>query len=159
MRVLSIDREKCTGCGICQVVCSLTKTGAVQPSLGRIQVHRDKRNLLQMVSVCQHCAEPACQTACLMEGIGKDFTSGEIFRDLSKCFGCGACTVFCPISAPIIDLKQGVVVTCDLCDGDPTCIKVCPHGAIRYGELIDASIDKRNRYGARFFGAQQEGVE
>ncbi|HZK44333.1 MAG TPA: 4Fe-4S dicluster domain-containing protein [Syntrophomonadaceae bacterium] len=159
MRVISIDREKCTGCGICQVACSLTKTGAVQPSLGRIKVISDKRSRLQMVSVCQHCAEPACQTACLMEGISKDLASGQIIRDLEMCFGCGACQVACPISAPILDVDQGVIVTCDLCDGNPVCVKVCPHGAIAYGELTEAITNRRIRQGARFFGVRQEGVE
>ncbi len=159
MRVISIEREKCTGCGICQVVCSIAKTGMAQPSLGRIQIHEDKYSLIQMLVICQHCAEPSCQTACLMEAITRDPISGKMVRDLGKCFGCAACTVSCPISAPIADDEQEVIVTCDLCGGDPVCCKVCPQGAITYSELSHISSEKRTRQGIRFFAGSQEEVE
>ena len=38
----------------------------------------------------------------------------------------------CPFGAILVDPKTGDVVKCDLCGGDPTCVKVCPTRALLY---------------------------
>lgn len=159
MRILAIDREKCTGCGICQTICSIAKKGAAQPSEARIRVRQDRKKMLQVVTVCQHCVEPACQSACLMECIHKNPVTGLVIRDQRKCFACSACAVACPISAPVLDSDQDVLVSCDLCNGDPACIKVCPHNAIHYEEIGQISEQTRTTQGMRFFGACDEEVQ
>jgi Fe-S-cluster-containing hydrogenase component 2 len=37
---------------------------------------------------------------------------------------------------------QRRVLKCDLCDGDPTCVKVCPCGAISYEEISKEAYTK-----------------
>jgi Fe-S-cluster-containing dehydrogenase component len=34
-----------------------------------------------------------------------------------------------------VDQDTGHVLKCDLCDGDPTCVKICPTGALSYEEM------------------------
>ena len=54
---------------------------------------------------------------------------------LSGFFGIGGGIVFVP--------EKKVVIKCDLCDGDPVCVKFCPTGAIKYEEPVKATLAKR----------------
>jgi carbon-monoxide dehydrogenase iron sulfur subunit len=46
-----------------------------------------------------------------------------------------SCVFACPFGATFVDQDSGRVLKCDLCDGDPTCVKVCPTGALTFEEL------------------------
>lgn len=157
MWTLSIDRELCNGCGVCQVICSLAKKHAIQPSESRIRVNRYGGINYHSVVVCQHCAEPACVNACLMGVVKQDFDSGLVDRNKQKCFACAACQVMCPIGAPVYDSDENAYVTCDLCEGNPICVKVCPQNAIKYLDISSTSLENRNRQANRFFRGRQEG--
>ena len=41
----------------------------------------------------------------------------------------------CPFGATFVNTDNGQVLKCDLCDGDPTCVKVCPTEAITCEEI------------------------
>ena len=157
MWTLSVDRESCNQCGICQVMSSLAKKKTIQPTQSRIQVDRRSGTDFQSLIYCHHCAEPICVDACLMGGAKIDFESGRVDRNTEKCFACGACRVMCPVGASVYDSDEDAYVTCDLCDGDPVCVKVCPQNAIKYMDVADVSVEIRNRAGARFFQGRQEG--
>jgi Fe-S-cluster-containing dehydrogenase component len=38
----------------------------------------------------------------------------------------------CPYGAIFADPKTGAITKCDLCGGDPMCVKVCPKHVIMY---------------------------
>ena len=38
----------------------------------------------------------------------------------------------CPFGGPSFDPIEKRVVKCDLCDGNPVCVEVCPTGALQY---------------------------
>jgi Fe-S-cluster-containing dehydrogenase component len=46
-----------------------------------------------------------------------------------------SCVFACPFGATFLDQQTGKVLKCDLCDGDPTCVKVCPTGALSFEEI------------------------
>jgi Fe-S-cluster-containing dehydrogenase component len=50
--------------------------------------------------------------------------------DPGKCTGCGECVGACPYAAPRVNSDEGVAKICDLCQGDPLCIKFCQPGAL-----------------------------
>lgn len=151
MKILSIDRTKCSGCGLCQSVCSLVKKSRVQPSQARIRVRRTGGRDTEYVTFCQHCAEPVCVTACLKGIIDKDLRTGLVSRDTKGCFACAACSVMCPMDAIVHDTDQDIYVTCDTCGGDPECVKICPAGALRFCEASEASRSIRSRNGESLF--------
>lgn len=155
MKVLTINRSQCNGCGACQMVCSLTKKNGLCPSESRIRVRRVGGTETQYVCVCQHCAEPVCVSACMRGIIDKDPVTGVVTRKQEDCFTCAACKVMCPHGAVTYDSTIDAFVTCDLCGGDPACIKVCPTGALRYEDLSEASSDFRNQYAQRVLHAKE----
>lgn len=144
MKMICIDRDKCSGCGACQVVCALEKTGSACPAESRIQLRRTAGVRLQYVTCCQHCADPECLKACLKTIIRKE--NGRVLRRFDGCFACSACAVACPIGAVVYDSGLDAYMTCDLCGGDPLCCKVCPTGALRYEEPAASSVERRSAY-------------
>ena len=144
MKKLMIERSKCGGCGVCQALCSLKRAGEVRPGESAIRVERYAGADGLNVVYCQHCADPVCVTACL-KGVVDRGADGAVTRREEGCFACGACEVMCPFGAPVYDSVRDVYVTCDLCGGDPLCVKVCPTGALAY--LEEAEISRRFREG------------
>lgn len=44
----------------------------------------------------------------------------------------------CPYGAIDFDAASGLLIKCDLCDGDPLCVKYCAVKAITYSEPVKA---------------------
>jgi Fe-S-cluster-containing hydrogenase component 2 len=141
---LVIDAEKCDGCGICELVCALNKTGQWHPALSRIRVFADQKRELHLPMICVHCIDPLCITACLMNVIKKDQETGLTIRDESLCIGCRACEISCPFSGCIYDYTREIVVNCDLCQGDPICVKYCPTKALQFVSEAESAAQKRD---------------
>ena len=142
MKILTFDQSKCDGCKLCQGICALRKTGEVRLPEARVRIQTEP---ILRAAYCQHCAEPTCVTAC-MRGIISKGEDGRVVRKTEDCFRCAACAVMCPVGAVVLDRQENAFVTCDLCGGDPLCVKVCPRGAIKYEDVEAAIEEKRNRY-------------
>jgi carbon-monoxide dehydrogenase iron sulfur subunit len=56
------------------------------------------------------------------------------------CIGCKFCVAVCPFGAMGIDPVARKVIKCDLCDGEPVCVKFCETKALEY---VDASLANR----------------
>lgn len=121
------DPEKCTGCGLCESVCSEQGESARTP---RIRVLRDDVAGTSFAVLCQHCLEPLCLEACPNGAISKG-EDGVVRMDKRLCVNCGLCVAACPEAAPH-RAPDGEVVKCDLCGGAPACVEACPNGALAY---------------------------
>lgn len=152
MKILTYDQSKCNNCGACQVICSLEKKGKIQPSESRIHIRTAEGPDALSAAVCQHCTEPVCVTACMRGIIEKDSVTGKVKRKSEDCFCCAACNVMCPVGAVVYDRDSNAFVTCDFCEGDPVCVKVCPTHALRYEEIGKASETLRNQYAQKALG-------
>ena len=155
MKIITIDRLKCNGCGLCQAVCSIKKKEAIKPEESRIRLNQTVGAALQTPTYCQHCAEPVCVTACLKGIIDKDAKTGIVSRDTKRCFECAVCSVMCPNGAIVYDKDEKAYVTCDLCGGDPVCVKCCPTGALSFEETSEASVRMRNKHGRHTFRQEE----
>lgn len=148
--VVSVDVDKCTGCRICELVCSLKNYGECNPSRARVTVVREERDgLISTIPViCQQCVEPLCMELCPAEALGRDPKTNAVVVKDDKCIGCRTCVQVCPYGAPFVDPRTGVSQKCDLCDGDPTCVKWCPNDALRFVPADEEGL-RRRRDGAR----------
>jgi Fe-S-cluster-containing hydrogenase component 2 len=73
-----------------------------------------------------------------MEAIKKDPVSGFVTIDQMLCVGCKSCIYACPISIPQMSKGLKVAVKCDMCAGEPECIKVCSAKAIKLMTRVEA---------------------
>lgn len=128
-----IRAEFCTGCGMCQLACSLYKLNKVNPAESRIRIQRMVMDGMMVPHVCLNCKEPPCLKACRRNAIVKDEATGWVTIDESRCNNCKLCVAACPYSAIVVTPDDNVVL-CDVCGGSPVCAEICPTGAIVFAE-------------------------
>jgi carbon-monoxide dehydrogenase iron sulfur subunit len=131
MALLKLDADKCTGCGICQLVCSAVKGGDFNPRLACLQIHSYYENgdLKIEGEFCDLCLD--CVEVCPTEAI--TVKNGVLHISQKLCDQCGLCVEACPHG--IIHLApSGRLLLCNQCSGSPQCILFCPHQAIYKGE-------------------------
>ncbi len=144
----------CAGCRICEIVCTLSHEGKIQPSLARNIVHKDiQAGDLTHVLYCQQCDDPQCLKACPTGALHVDPETGARVIDQDVCIGCQTCLNACIYaqggqgeSRIKFNPETNTCFKCDLCGGDPLCVKYCPIGAsqsswIEYREIVRPGID------------------
>jgi Fe-S-cluster-containing hydrogenase component 2 len=87
-----------------------------------------------------------CVDSCPKGAIGRNRKTGAVVVDEEKCSGCGLCVLSCPLGILKVDRVTHVAIKCDLCGGDPECVKRCPEKALQF---IDA--EKAAHYRQRAF--------
>jgi Fe-S-cluster-containing hydrogenase component 2 len=129
------DLQSCAGCRTCEGVCSLSHEGVNSPALARtwiVDYIVEGRRIEGYT--CKQCEGPECLYACPEEGaLYIDETTGARVIDPENCIGCGQCMRACPQypNTPIrYDAGRQVCVKCDLCGGDPLCVKYCPESSL-----------------------------
>lgn len=139
-KIIIIDPSKCTGCRTCEIVCSLSKEGVVNPVKARIQVVKDEFISLNVPMVCQQCYDAPCASMCPAGALYQETASGRMEHDRDLCVGCKSCVAVCPFGAIGIDTEANRVFKCDECEGDPTCVRFCETGAIQYVDASTANL-------------------
>ena len=161
-KVKLIDVSKCTGCRSCQLACKQcnqqpakqTKNyGTYQNppdlqsntwTLIRFQEIADKDSVkwLFRKDGCMHCTDAACVKAC-PSGALYHSDMGTVGINHERCIGCKECVTACPFDIPRYDRATDKVYKCDLCLTriqaalEPSCVKACPTGALRFGDKAD----------------------
>ena len=128
--VMLFDPDRCTGCGDCVTACASRHPLQTTPAGAAIRVLHSEENGNHFALFCQHCREPLCIPVCPTRAIEKG-GDGIVRIDRRFCTDCGLCLLACPESAPLKDPDTGRIEKCDLCDGDPVCIKHCPEDALK----------------------------
>jgi carbon-monoxide dehydrogenase iron sulfur subunit len=126
--MLILDPAKCSGCRRCEVHCSFFHSGRVGRSASRIKVVKIEDRGLDYPVVCQGCLERSC-AECPVEAI-RIGPLGQVHIDPELCTGCGTCESLCPVGA--IELHEEHPLVCDLCSGEPRCVKACTMGALTF---------------------------
>jgi Fe-S-cluster-containing hydrogenase component 2 len=123
-KVMVINPLLCTGCLQCELVCSINKTGMANPADSRIKITKEIGEDVCIPIICRHCNPAPCEQECPTEAIGRDPTTGAVLINYDLCINCQQCLTACPFGA--IHLSTGGdVIKCDLCGGDPRCVKFC----------------------------------
>ena len=158
-KVMIIDLAICNGCHNCQVSCKdehvandWTPIAKPQPDTGQFwnKVINLERGTVPKVmvtyhhSICQHCEDAPCITACNANAIYRR-PDGIVIIDPEKCRGNQLCLEACPYENVIyfnadLNIAQKCTFCAHLLDKGWTetrCSDACPTGAFTFGDEED----------------------
>jgi Fe-S-cluster-containing dehydrogenase component len=133
--VLVVNPEICCSCMNCMFACTLFKDGVAAPEIARIQLLSHNNYTFENPALpCLQCNDPQCLRYCPVGAITVDSTTGARVINQQLCIGCQTCIDSCPYTPPRVrfDSVKNKATKCDLCSGDPQCVKACPTGALSY---------------------------
>ena len=131
MKILKVEPGKCTGCMLCAIACSLRKSGECNPHKGAIRIEKDPFDRYEIPMVCVQCDDPVCLNCCPQNAYSNE--NGIIKHDAERCILCGMCALLCPNTG--INYTGDELIKCDLCDGNPVCVKYCSTQAIKFEDV------------------------
>ena len=139
---LTVIPEQCSGCKICELVCSINHFGVNNPKKAAIRVIITYPHpVMRMPVVCGHCKVPTCVDVCPVDALSRK--DGVVHLDKEVCISCYKCIGACPFGAIYAHEDCDYPIHCDMCDGDPECVKKCPKGALRL--IPEAALGESKR--------------
>jgi Fe-S-cluster-containing hydrogenase component 2 len=127
---LTVIPEQCSGCRMCELVCATKHFGVNNPKKSAIRVLITYPHpVIRMPIVCGQCKTPPCENACPVNALSRK--NGVVTLNKEACISCFKCVHACPFGAVYVHDDSDYPIKCDLCGGDPECVKHCPKGALR----------------------------
>ncbi len=128
---LTVVPERCSGCRLCEVVCALVRFGVNNPKKSCLRVMvAYPHPVIRMPIICHQCGDPKCAENCPTDAI--EVRNGIVAIDEEACISCNQCVISCPFGAMFTHADVDTPFKCDLCGGDPECVKVCPKRALLF---------------------------
>lgn len=131
---LRVNKEKCTGCLSCVLACSFSHFKYFDMSKSRVSVSGTHDLAEFEPSVCIQCEERYCVKSCPTGALSVNSATGVVTLDKDKCVGCKVCLKSCPYGGVKWDADSSNPLICDLCGGDPQCVKHCRYPEALYVE-------------------------
>jgi anaerobic carbon-monoxide dehydrogenase iron sulfur subunit len=144
-KILIFSPDRCTGCSLCESICSLVHTKTCNPERSRIRIIRMEQKGVIIQTFCQKCENAACIAACPVSAIEHNESAGTIEIDHELCILCEECIAACPFRGIYRDDVDEKIIACDLCGGDPNCVKYCETKAIEFLEKNSGAIQKKKK--------------
>ena len=128
-------RNQCTECNVCEVACALVHSpdGMVNPQLARLRIDHapskpskvSPHGIGFVAEICHHCGNPPpCAEVCPTDAFYYDPETMAAVIDQTNCIQCMECVPGCPFDVVFV-APEGELLKCDLCGGDPVCVKAC----------------------------------
>jgi Fe-S-cluster-containing hydrogenase component 2 len=141
-----INKNKCTGCKMCELACAFFHDRIFNPSAARIYVKKAEDEGIDLPIICRHCNNEACKLVCPEDAFYLS-DLGILKIDEKKCTGCELCITACVFNAIRLSPYSGKAIKCDLCDGSPQCVSWCPRKVLDYkGEVKNSFIERFSKF-------------
>jgi len=121
------DLSRCSGCRKCEIACSLFHENRIWPEASRIRVFMLVPGA-DFPHFCAQCDGYPCVKSCPVKALLISKKTGAVLVKKRVCIACGKCIDACPGRIPHIHPTENYVLICDLCGGNPQCVKVCREG-------------------------------
>jgi len=131
-KLVVISREKCTGCGICQLACA--HANFTPPFETAVRIKKSIFNEeIHNIKICVNCENPKCVEACPTGYLIRrdSMTGGVKINRKNECIQCGNCYESCLYHY----LKPGVDNTPIVCRQCGICAINCPNGCLMMVDL------------------------
>ena len=145
MKRILVRKEICSGCRACEVACVAQHDGRFGTATARIRVLKIEHLGVDHPHVCRLCRRAPCIAACPTGALYKDERTEAVLLHPDDCIGCSACVDACPFGMAALHPETGLALICDLCGGDPACVKRCATGAIAYNDAGTGARAKREK--------------
>lgn len=120
---LTVKEERCSGCNVCRVVCTMENFQAVQPSMALLKIKGQFPDPgTYKIDYCNQCG--ICAETCPEEAITQ--SGGEYNIDYEKCTSCLLCVDSCPYDVMVITESEYPAK----CTGCGKCVELCPRQAV-----------------------------
>jgi carbon-monoxide dehydrogenase iron sulfur subunit len=120
------------------MACSMTHLSIFSPRKGLLRVEIDRLpklgtspSRIDVPIVCRQCNPAPCAEVCPEGAIGKGAFGAWVVNS-GECTGCGICVDACPYRVMLLDPQEGLARKCDLCEGNPACVRYCPMEALTF---------------------------
>jgi len=159
MRIVTVDPRNCVACSNCEYACSFKQSNdfSRRDSYIRVNFYPEERACIPLT--CFHCSDAWCLEVCPTGAISRNEETGAVVIESSRCAGCKMCMFACPFGNIYFNTRVCVSSKCDLCEGDPNCVKHCISGALQFEQEDEAFQFKRRHFDARLkslLGEHQE---
>lgn len=155
-KFLTVNADKCTGCRLCELVCSVMHEGVSNAAKSRIQIVKWEDEGRYIPMICKQCEDAPCKNVCPVRAISRDKDLGFLKVDYDVCIGCRSCIDICPFGAMNYNMTERKVFKCDLCGGDPQCVRFCDEKAVDFISSGAVSAVKKRAGAARQAAAQKQ---
>jgi phenylglyoxylate dehydrogenase beta subunit len=118
-------------CSACEETCLERRDGDLVGT-GVIKAIHAEEVHFHGAATCIQCSQPACGEVCPTGAIHKSRTDGTVGIAREKCIGCGLCTLACPYGGIYYDSNKEKATKCDLCEGEPECVKACNYRVLSF---------------------------
>ena len=121
--MVKVLAAKCSGCKICQLICSVQHFSVYNPAKSALAITGDNSSLSYTPVVCTQCG--LCAEVCPEEAI--DLREGVYVIKPERCTLCGMCMDECPDGVMFKHADVSWIIKCDDCG---RCIDICPTQAL-----------------------------
>jgi carbon-monoxide dehydrogenase iron sulfur subunit len=140
-----VRHDVCSGCRACEVACVAWHEGGFGTATSRIHITKIEPLGVDVPHVCRLCRRAPCLAACPTGALYREGSTGAVLLDASACVGCAECVDACPFGMVTLHPETGLALLCDLCQGNPACVKRCATGALVYEDVDAAARRRRER--------------
>ena len=130
------DYAACSGCKRCEIACSFKHEGWIWPEASRVRVFMPFPGV-EVPHLCSQCMDYPCVGSCSVQALSVDSVTKAVLVDREKCYSCGVCIKACPGNVPFLHPGDNKASICNLCNGDPECVKVCTEAGYNALMLVD----------------------
>jgi len=125
--MFKIQKNLCTNCRLCMLACTSAHEQNIESTkLARIYIENNWPSA-SSIHVCMACPKKSCIESCPTKALS---WQGHVVLDEDSCDRCGICFAACPFEGIQEHPGTKLPLICDTCNGQFSCIKTCPTGAI-----------------------------